>query len=139
MKSVTTSINNAFANPWVALTASLCLIAVIAGAMLLLTASLFGTVFMLSQYLQVSLGYSPLATGLRFMPWTTTLFVFAPLAGALSSRIGTRPLLVGGLGQGAFFSPLAAAVSHWFERHRAVAVSIALCGQSVGGLFIPRA
>ena len=68
------------------------------GAMLLLTGSLFGTVFMLSQYLQVSLGYSPLATGLRFMPWTTTLFVFAPLAGALSSRIGTRPLLVGGLG-----------------------------------------
>jgi hypothetical protein len=37
MKSVTTSINNAFANPWVALTARLCLIAVIAGAMLLLT------------------------------------------------------------------------------------------------------
>lgn len=46
-------------------------------------------------------------------------------------------LLVGGLGQGAFFSPLTAAVSHWFERHRGLAVSIALCGQSVGGLFIP--
>lgn len=45
-------------------------------------------------------------------------------------------LLVGGIGQGAFFSPLAAAVSHWFERHRAVAVSIALCGQSVGSLLI---
>lgn len=46
-------------------------------------------------------------------------------------------VLVGGLGQGSFFSPLAAAVSHWFERHRGVAVSIALCGQSVGGLVIP--
>jgi len=67
------------------------------GAMLLLTTSLFGTVFMFAQYLQVSMHYSPLAAGLRFMPWTTTLFVFAPLAGAASARIGTRPLLVAGL------------------------------------------
>src|SRR4051794_12071456 len=67
------------------------------GAMLLLTTSLFGTVFMFAQYLQVSLHYSPLAAGLRFMPWTTTLFVFAPLAGAASGRVGNRPLLVAGL------------------------------------------
>jgi EmrB/QacA subfamily drug resistance transporter len=67
------------------------------GAMLLLTTSLFGAVFLFAQYLQISLGYSPLAAGLRFMPWTTTLFVFAPLAGALSDRIGSRPLLVTGL------------------------------------------
>lgn len=67
------------------------------GAMLLLTTSLFGTVFLFAQYLQISLGYSPLAAGLRFMPWTTTLFVFAPLAGALGDRIGVRPLLVTGL------------------------------------------
>jgi len=46
-------------------------------------------------------------------------------------------LLVGGLGQGAFFSPLAAAVTHWFERHRSLAVAIALSGQSVGGLLVP--
>ncbi|MEO6746997.1 MAG: MFS transporter [Caldimonas sp.] len=46
-------------------------------------------------------------------------------------------LLVGALGQGAFFSPLAAAVSHWFDRHRAIAVAIALSGQSIGGLLIP--
>lgn len=46
-------------------------------------------------------------------------------------------LLVGGVGQGTFFSPLAAAVSHWFERHRAIAVSIALSGQSIGGLLLP--
>jgi EmrB/QacA subfamily drug resistance transporter len=66
-------------------------------ATLLLTVSLFGTVFLFAQYLQISLGYSPLAAGLRFMPWTTTLFVFAPLAGALSDRIGSRPLIVTGL------------------------------------------
>ncbi len=46
-------------------------------------------------------------------------------------------LLVGGIGQGAFFSPLAAAVSQWFDRHRALSIAIAASGQSVGGLTLP--
>ncbi|WP_332816032.1 MFS transporter [Ramlibacter sp.] len=46
-------------------------------------------------------------------------------------------VLVGGIGQGAFFSPLAAAVSQWFDRHRALAIALAACGQSVGGLALP--
>lgn len=68
---------------------------------------------------------------------TGTGLVLASHATSFWQMVLAFGLLVGGLGQGAFFSPLAAAVSHWFERHRAVAVSIALCGQSVGGLFIP--
>ena len=46
-------------------------------------------------------------------------------------------LLVGGIGQGVFFSPLVAAVSNWFNRYRSLAVAIALSGQSVGGLLVP--
>ena len=46
-------------------------------------------------------------------------------------------LLIGGLGQGVFFGPLAAAVSHWFDRHSALAIAIAASGQSVGGLIVP--
>lgn len=46
-------------------------------------------------------------------------------------------VLVGGIGQGVFFSPLAAAVSQWFDRHRALAIAIATCGQSVGGFIVP--
>jgi EmrB/QacA subfamily drug resistance transporter len=63
----------------------------------LTAASLFSSVFFLAQYLQVSLGYSPLAAGLRFLPWTLTLFVVAPLAGMLADRIGNRVLLSAGL------------------------------------------
>ncbi len=63
---------------------------------LLLTASLFSTVFFLAQYLQVSQGYSPLGAGLRYLPWTATLFVVAPVAGRLD-RIGPRWLLTAGL------------------------------------------
>ncbi|MFJ5219299.1 MFS transporter [Streptomyces sp. NPDC088354] len=64
---------------------------------LMLTASLFGTVFFLAQYLQVALGYSPLEAGLRFLPWTATLFFVAPVAGRLQDRIGPRVLISAGL------------------------------------------
>jgi EmrB/QacA subfamily drug resistance transporter len=62
-----------------------------------LTASLFGAVFFLAQFLQTSLGYGPLSAGLRLMPWTATLFIVAPVAGSLVNRLGERPLIAGGL------------------------------------------
>ena len=65
--------------------------------MLLLTTSLVGSVFLFAQYLQVSLGYDPLAAGLRFLPWTGALFFVAPVAGALLDRLGGRALLTTGL------------------------------------------
>jgi EmrB/QacA subfamily drug resistance transporter len=67
------------------------------GAMFLLTAALFSAVFFFAQYLQITLGYSPFGAGLRFLPWTLTLFVIAPTAGRLVERIGERPLLALGL------------------------------------------
>lgn len=62
-----------------------------------LYASLFGTLFFLAQFLQVVMGYDPLGAGLRLLPWTATLFVTAPIAGALVSRTGERPLVMLGL------------------------------------------
>jgi EmrB/QacA subfamily drug resistance transporter len=59
--------------------------------------AIFGGAFMVSQYFQFALGYSPLATGIRLLPWTMTPIFVAPLAGALSDRIGRRPLIVTGL------------------------------------------
>jgi EmrB/QacA subfamily drug resistance transporter len=66
-------------------------------AVFCLFASLFGAVFFLAQFLQTGLGQGPLEAALRLGPWTGTLFVVAPIAGALVDRIGERPLLVGGL------------------------------------------
>jgi EmrB/QacA subfamily drug resistance transporter len=60
-------------------------------------ASLFAAVFFFAQLLQTGLGYGPLATGLRLLPWTATFITVAPIAGALADRIGERPLMVGGL------------------------------------------
>lgn len=46
-------------------------------------------------------------------------------------------LLVGAIGQGTFFGPITANVTHWFDRNRAFAMAVVMCGQSVGGLTIP--
>ena len=66
-------------------------------ACFLFTGALYGALFFNAQFLQTAQGYTPLAAGLRLLPWTATLFVFAPLAGRLVNRLGERPLIVGGL------------------------------------------
>lgn len=62
-----------------------------------LYASMYGVLFFLPQFLQTAQGNNPLGVGLKLLPWTATLFVFAPLGGALVNRVGERPLVVGGL------------------------------------------
>src|SRR6516165_7204707 len=66
-------------------------------ASLLMFFGMFGSIFLLAQFLQVVQGYSPLQAGLRTLPWTAMPVLIAPIAGALSDRIGGRPLLVTGL------------------------------------------
>src|SRR3954447_2500765 len=60
-------------------------------------APLYGAVFFMAQFLQTAQGHGPLDAGLRLLPWTATLFVVAPLAGARVARIGERALIAGGL------------------------------------------
>jgi EmrB/QacA subfamily drug resistance transporter len=66
-------------------------------AQLLGGAAIYGAAFLISQYFQFALGNSPFATGLRFLPWTGTPLVIAPLAGSLADRVGSRRLVVPGL------------------------------------------
>jgi len=63
----------------------------------LLYGAMYGVLFLLPQFLQTALGYGPLGAGLRLLPWTATLFVTAPIAGAVVSKIGERPLVAIGL------------------------------------------
>jgi MFS family permease len=60
-------------------------------------ASLFGAVFFFPLLLQTTLGYGPLETGLRLIPWTATFMTVAPIAGTLADRFGERPFMAGGL------------------------------------------
>ena len=67
------------------------------GVSLLFTFGMFGTVFLLSQYLQVVQGYTPLGAGVRTLPWTAAPMIAAPLAGILAGRVGVRIPLTAGL------------------------------------------
>src|SRR4029079_9639431 len=58
---------------------------------------MFGSIFLLPQFFQVVQGYSPFQAGLRTLPWTLMPIFVAPTAGFLSTRTGTRPLVVAGL------------------------------------------
>ena len=72
----------------------------------------FGSIFILIQFLQVVQGYSPLGAGIATMPWTLAPMVIAPLAGLVAPRVGTRLLIIVGLTlQAAGILWLAAAMS----------------------------
>jgi EmrB/QacA subfamily drug resistance transporter len=58
---------------------------------------IFGSIFLLAQFLQTVQGYSAFDAGLRTLPWTIMPMFVAPVAGALSERIGGRPLMALGL------------------------------------------
>lgn len=66
-------------------------------ASVLFYAAMYGVLFLLPQFLQTTLGFDAFGAGVRLLPWTATLFVTAPLAGAIVNRFGERPLVVTGL------------------------------------------
>ncbi len=63
-----------------------------------LSAGMFALFLYLTIYMQGVLDFSPLETGLRFLPLTVLSFIASPIAGALSHRIPIRVLLGVGLG-----------------------------------------
>jgi EmrB/QacA subfamily drug resistance transporter len=66
-------------------------------ASFLFSAGMFGSIFLLAQFLQVADHFSPLSAGLRTLPWTGMPLIVAPIAGPLSDRLGGRPLIITGL------------------------------------------
>jgi EmrB/QacA subfamily drug resistance transporter len=98
---------------------------------LLMTGSLSAAVFLIAQYCQLVLNYSPLTTGLRLLPWTATPLLIAPLAGRLSDRIGQRPILATGMllqATGLGWFALAAATP---PRYTALAVPLLVAGVGI--------
>ncbi len=61
------------------------------------SAGMFAMFLYLVLYMQTILGFSPLQTGLRFLPFTVVSFFVAAGTGKLSARVPARVLLFGGL------------------------------------------
>ena len=67
------------------------------GVSFFMHAGLFGTLFLMAQFLQSAQRYTPLQTGIRLLPWTAAAMVASPIAGQLAERYGNRPFMAGGL------------------------------------------
>jgi MFS family permease len=58
---------------------------------------MFGSIFLLAQFLQLVQHESPLSAGVHTLPWTAMPLLVAPLGGLLTERIGARVVLTTGL------------------------------------------
>jgi EmrB/QacA subfamily drug resistance transporter len=64
---------------------------------LLVGASLFSMFFFVSLYMQQVLGFSPLETGLAYLPLAVTIILSAGFASQLVTKMGFKPILMVGL------------------------------------------
>src|SRR6201996_867003 len=63
----------------------------------LMSGAIFAGAYLVAEEFQFARGYSPVSTGLRLLPFFGMPMIISPLAGALSDKIGPRPLMVPGL------------------------------------------
>ena len=108
-------------------------------ASLAMSFGMFGSIFLLTQFFQTAQGYSPLEAGLRVLPWTAMPMVVAPIAGALSDRIGSRPILAVGLGLQALGLAWIAAVSTATVGYASLVGPFIVSGIGMGMFFAPMA
>jgi EmrB/QacA subfamily drug resistance transporter len=66
-------------------------------AMFFLWGSTLGALFFMAQFLQTGLGYGPLATGVRLVPWGGVVMIVPRFVGAYIPRLGERPFIAAGM------------------------------------------
>ena len=105
-------------------------------AMGLVIFALMGGLFLFTQYLQFSLGYSAFDTGLLISPIAIVIVVVAPLSIALDRRIGTKAVVGTGLALVAVaFAMLAFTSAH--ARYADAVAAFTLMGVGTGLAFAP--
>jgi EmrB/QacA subfamily drug resistance transporter len=107
----------------------------------LMTGAIFAAGFLVTQEFQLARGYSPVAAGVRLLPFFATPMLISPVAGAVSDRAGRRPVMVTGLFmQAAGFAWVAARGSlstSWAELD--IALLVAGAGVSMALPTVPTA
>jgi EmrB/QacA subfamily drug resistance transporter len=63
----------------------------------LMSGAIFAGGLLVTEEFQLARHYSPVGAGVRLLPFFATPMFVSPLAGALSDRIGRRPIIVAGL------------------------------------------
>ncbi len=106
------------------------------GAIGLTFLALFGSLFGLTQYLQLVHGYTPLSAGLRALPFAAAVMVTAPLSSKLVTRLGVRAIVPAGLtlmgGGLLMLTTMTPVTSYTF-----IAAGVAIMGAGMGLIMAP--
>ena len=99
--------------------------------------SLFSMFFFISLYMQQVLGYSPLKTGLAYLPLAITIIITAGVASQLATKVGYKPILIGGLLLVAAGLVLFSQVTVGGSYVGSVLFASVLAGAGLGFAFVP--
>ena len=98
--------------------------------------ALFGSLFALTQYLQLVHGYSPLSAGVRALPFAVAVMATAPLSSMLVARLGIRVVIPAGLtamgGGLLMLTQVTPTTSYSF-----LAIGVAIMGAGMGLVMAP--
>ena len=106
---------------------------------MLFSFGMFGAIFFLVQFLQTVQGLSPLAAGVRVLPWTAMPVLLAPVVGQLAQRWGGKPLVVTGLSLQAIGLAWLATVTTPTTAYADLVAPFVVCGVGMTLFFIPLA
>jgi EmrB/QacA subfamily drug resistance transporter len=99
----------------------------------------FGSIFLITQFVQQVMGYEPFDAGVRMLVWTGATAVTSPIAGILAERHGPRTFMAAGLAlQGAALAWLAMAAGV-DSTNSDLAAPFAIAGIGMGLVFAPSA
>jgi EmrB/QacA subfamily drug resistance transporter len=98
--------------------------------------SLFGSLFVFTQYLQLVHGYSPLSAGIRALPFALATGVASPLSPLLAKRFGNRTVISSGLGLMGL-GLLYLSTARVGTGYPALALAVAIMGAGMGLVMAP--
>jgi EmrB/QacA subfamily drug resistance transporter len=107
-----------------------------AAAVTVIFFALFGSLFLLTQYLQLVHGYSPLSAGVRALPFAVAMGAVSPVSPVLAKWLGTRLIVPAGMAlMGLGLLDLSTASVH--SSYLSLAVAVAIMGAGMGLVMAP--
>jgi EmrB/QacA subfamily drug resistance transporter len=106
-------------------------------SVLFTVAAMFGGFFFLTQYLQIVMGFSPVVTGIAFLPMTLSIFTVSRIVPRLIPRLGPQRILIGGASLVVLSTLWLTQISISSPYAPAIVLPMILLGAGVGSSFLP--